>query len=76
MMRWIVFHLPDLACTMIASRMGFPAALAGRVRFSKPTRWSRGKPAAHHGARNQSVQQASGGPRTKGIRGPLISDDQ
>ena len=33
MMRWLVFHLPDLACAMIAAVLGFPVVLGGRTRF-------------------------------------------
>ena len=32
-MHWLIWHLPDVACAMIALAMGCPVVVGGRTRF-------------------------------------------
>jgi hypothetical protein len=38
MIRWIIHHLPDLACAMVALCNGFPVVLGGRTSLSRGSR--------------------------------------
>jgi len=35
-MRWLILHLPDLACAMVALCAGFPVVLGGSKKISFP----------------------------------------
>lgn len=72
-MRWIVYHLPDIACALLAAAAGFPVVIAGRCRYST----SAGKPFGGHAPRRVKCYRGKAGAwteRPEGARQPRAVD--
>ena len=54
-MRWIIYHMPELACAFVAAYAGMPVVLGGRTKISSSAGWPCGSAGGEATVRKETL---------------------